>query len=89
MAGNDVFAHVIALHGLVDGVSVVDEEGDPLPVPAVGADTDVVPVAEDHNVPGLPLGGIVQLTGQHLGVAAPGISRIFLAEDQADTRKNL
>lgn len=58
MAGNDIFAHVIALHGLVDGVSVVDEEGDPLPVPAVGADADVVPVAEDHNVPGLPLGGI-------------------------------
>ena len=70
MAGNDVFAHVVALHGLVDGVSVVDEEGDPLPVPAVGADTDVVPVAEDHNVPGLPLGGIVQVTGQHLGMAA-------------------
>ena len=67
MAGNDVFAHVVALHGLVDGVSVVDEEGDPLPVPAVGADADVVPVAEDHNVPGLPLGGIVQVTGQHLG----------------------
>ena len=62
MAGNDVFAHVVALHGLVDGVSVVDEEGDPLPIPAVGADADVVPVAEDHNVPGLPLGGIVQVS---------------------------
>lgn len=58
MAGNDVFAHVIALHGLVNGVSVMDEEGNAPAVPAVGADADVVPVAEDHNVPGLPLGGI-------------------------------
>ena len=42
----------------------------PRPVPAVGADGNVVPVAENHDVAGLPLGRVVQVTGQHLGMTA-------------------
>ena len=46
---------VVALHRLVDGVSVVDQEGDTLPVPPIRAQPNVGPVTEHHDVSRLPL----------------------------------
>ena len=61
---------VVALHRLVDGVSVVDQEGDTLPVPPIRAQPDMNPITEHHDVPRLPLLPIRQVAGQHLRMAA-------------------
>ena len=70
MAGDRLPIDVVALHGLVNGVSVVNDKGDAPAVPAVGADGNVVPVTENHDVAGLPLGRVVQVAGQHLSMTA-------------------
>ena len=72
---------VVALHRLVDGVSVVDQEGDTLPVPPIRAQPDMNPVTEHHDVPRLPLLSIRQVAGQHLRMAAEeGIQGVDPAE---------
>ena len=70
MAGDGPLIDVGPLHRFVYRVAVVEDEGDALSVPLVGADGDMLTVTEHHDVPGLPLGRVVKAIGQHLGMAA-------------------
>ena len=70
VSGDGHFPHVVVLDGAVDGVAVVDEKGDAAAIAPVGADADVIHVAENDDVARLPLRGIVETARQHLCVAA-------------------
>ena len=70
MSGDIMGRDIILLHGIFNGIAVMNKEGDAVCVTPIGANADVRTVAENHNVTRLPLFGIVRITGQNLRMTA-------------------
>lgn len=58
------------LHGLINRIAVMNQEGDALCITPIGANTDVVTIAKNHNITRLPLLGVVQIAGEGLCITA-------------------